>query len=512
MTENAACVAMRTRHLCNALCSRDLAVYTAIFTAVFGICSVCGIYQYAAYVVFCVNLVCYVVGYARKAIFFSSFLIGNELVSFANILVGLLAFGSERRGSRNADRKPEQLYPVLLIVGFVFVATAFVNAIALGTYMNTIVTIGYYSLLGILFCGLKNIYTKADVLRCIKSSAYCEGILVLISVLQYGFSPSDWHVGSFGNAHFLGIWCCFALLLFGYCWTRTTKNRGEHDSPPLWSVLVPAILVMCLYLSDTKAPVICGGLLMLLAWVMCRSLHLKTVIVPFVTSIVILFLGIAALANPAVEHLVTQDDFPASKYFDIYVYDDETSIKYDYYYGTMESLLDDRVLIFGYGLGQYGSRAANLFGYESIARQDNAVNRLVKQFVDSNMLESYARFLPRYNSIEEMGNYSVLLISPFSSFVSFLAEGGLIGLAFLCLLLRQTKPGKGAQFAFVFFVGCCLLDMYLDHIQLTGLLVFIFAFDRDSLMWRRCNEVTLMHRFAAPIAAIYPLRAKRRSV
>lgn len=444
------------------------AAYSAFFAVIYA-CSYCvDMTSCASYCVLALNVVCYLLGWSRKAAFFSSFIIGNELVSVANMLLGIFALRQGRLRKVHFCPPPS----IWLCFFLLLIATAF-NSLALDSFLNSGASILYYALLGFIFCETHDLFCKKDVRRCIICFTYCEALCVMLSCLRYGFEPSDYHVGSLGNAHFLGIWCCLALLLFAYC--RERNRPRSLSNLDCATALSYVLLLAMLYLSDTKAPVICGVIAVLVLLPIQKAMGRNAIVAALLVLVFLVGASVGLVSKFEAERSPDEGDAFGSAYVLTYVYDDETAIKFDYFKGTMTDLLEGDRIVFGYGLGQYGSRTANLFGYASMDRNDNAVNRLVMDAVESKMLPAYEEYASRYNRIEDIGRYSVVLVSPFSSFVSFLAEGGIIAFILLCLLLRWMKLDPGIQIVFMFFVGCCLVDLYLDHIQLAGLLVFALS-------------------------------------
>lgn len=448
-------------------------MYVAVFASIYCVCNLLGKPQFASYAVLVFNLICYILGFVPKVVFFSSFVLGNELSSFINILAGLFFLHRKKmdRDALGLGHPPASIWVVTLLL----LAITVINTLALGTFINAITSVVYYCFLGFLLYRLVGVYDKKEIRSCIVAYAYCEAILVLETALLYGFEPGDLHFGSLGNAHYLGVWCGMAIIALYACRDQGSKNT---DIIVIIRKILPyGLLIFSLYLSDTKAPVLCGIAVVILALIVRRIFKTKTVIPSFLIYIACFMAIVLFLGTPIAKEALTKDDSSGSGFASTYLYSEYTSLKFDYFYDTVDSLLFEGRIITGYGLGQYGSRIANLYGYSFSHREDSAVNKLVAQLVESRMLDDYKKHASRYTDelVAEIHNYSAISVYPFSSLIALLAEGGVLGILLLCLILKWIHPNKDAQLILMFFVGCCTLDIYLDHIQLVGFLVLALA-------------------------------------
>lgn len=449
------------------------ASYAVFFSLTFSICNLIERPQIASYVIVAINLVCYVTKRMPKLAFASSFVLGNELACFLNLIIGLFAMGRGRRGL--CREKPTRFFFIVCSLLFALLAVTVVNTLALGTFVNSITSIIYFAFLSILFYRMRGLFGIAELRRVVVVLSYAEAIIVFVTCLAHGFEPSDSNYGSLGNAHFLGIWCCMSMLILYAC--RTPRSRKRNFEKDLLDALPYFALVITLFFTDTKAPVLCGiaamGLYVLI-WGMFKS---QTVIPAFISFVAAFMVVVVCLGIPAVEKVLTKNDGQSADFFSQYVYSEETSLKYDYFYDTVQALISSEKMFAGYGMGQYGSRFANLYGYSFAYREDNAVNRVVAAFFDSRMLEEYKKHASRYDDVlvANIGGFSAISVYPFSSFMALLAEGGLIGVVLLCFVFRAMRPNQDAQLLLMFFLGCCVMDIYIDHIQLVGYLLFALS-------------------------------------
>lgn len=449
----------------------QLVLYGIIFSIVYILCNLLRISQYAPYAVFLVNIYCYLTNRCSSLALFSSFAIGNELISVLNLIVGFTTEGLGRRAC--PPPRVRRCNPSVLACLFLLLSLTFANALVLGTFINSLTSISYYGLLFVVFKRSQIVFSRAKIHRYLRILVFCESLIVLSTCFMNGFFPSDSNYGSLGNAHFLGIWCALSAIAM---WSNRDPWPREVSKRVFW--LVPFVLCgVMAYLSDTKAPIACGVLVAFASYILLRLTNAKTVVPAFVSLLVAFFLVVTIISSPQAEKKLTDTDMPGSTFFNLYLYDDEMSIKYDYFFGTTVNLFDKGKIITGYGLGQYGSRFANLYGYSFAYREDSAINDFVSNVVESRMLEDYQQFASRYNNdiVNKIQYYSAIAVYPFSSVLAFVAEGGIVGVLLLCLIFGQMSLSRSDQILLMFFLGCCVVDLYLDHIQLAGMVLACLA-------------------------------------
>lgn len=164
----------------------------------------------------------------------------------------------------------------------------------------------------------------------------------------------------------------------------------------------------------------------------------------------------------------------------IYFYNKVYSFKYDYFEGTIFKELAGPRVLFGYGIGQYGSRIANMFGYNSMYRDDNSINRLIAEHFEEQILPNYKKYASHYSKeiVDEIRWRSAMLTYPFSSIIAFLAETGMIGLLFMSYIWGRAGNKSKYGFLVTFLFLICIFDVYFDHICVTTLIVTLLLSDR----------------------------------
>lgn len=453
--------------------SLQAVVFITLFASIYCICNLIGKPAVAPYAVLALNVLYYATGFVPKTVFFSSFLLGNEMCSLINLLVGLYVL--RKRAAATASSAKLHLSPSNWALVFLLLTMSVVNALQLGTLINTFVSVAYYFFLCFVFYQLRGLFRKTDLRNCVTLFAWGEFAIVMSTCLLHGFHPGDANCGSLGNAHFLGLWCCLSLLIL---WTTGEPlRRVKLNQALVFRVLPYCPLLLCFFFSDTKAPVLCGVLALIVTLAIYSVFKTKTAAPAFVAFLSIFLAAIVCFSSPSVEKALMNIDGKASDIITLYMYNDKTALKFKYFQDTSKHLLEEGKLVTGYGLGQYGSRFSNLFGYSYAYREDSVINRLVPMFVDSRMLDDYKTHAGKYDEelVSQIGNYSAISVYPFSSLMALIAEGGIVLLLLIWSLLRSYSLNMNSQLVLMFFVGCCAMDLYFDHIQLIGLVILALA-------------------------------------
>ena len=410
-------------------------------------------------------------GRHNEAVLYSSFLLQNEFVSLINIILWIFLARDDKLSSIKIPKSILWLVSILM-------ASSFINAALSKTIPNVVIALAYYLFLAMIFRVARNRIDTLHFLRVNRPFIIAEMIISLYLTVTYGASPGDAHCGSLGNAHLFGIWCCVSLVVLWQEYRRVGMARG------VLFVYVIALVVM-LSQADAKA-VLVAGVFGIVVWLVVRrcSVAKNAISATFVILAALLILGVGIFNSPAIEHVLTEGTNQISKIARDNIYGDTWSLKFRYITGTVEKLVSTPRGLVGYGLGQYGSRFANLCGYEETYREESTINELVAGLIPSNMNKDYAEYASQYNNemVSQIQWHSAVASYPFSNLVSILAEGGLIGVALVALLLAKMHIAPAGQLVMAFFLGICITDLYLEHVQSAALIfvvVGIFALNRN---------------------------------
>lgn len=404
----------------------------------------------------------------------ASFFIGNELASFANIIAWYLLNRDKVswRKTRLTDVKTDR--PVIFLV-CVLLGLSFLQSARLGTIANTVVSSIYIGFLIVMMCALRGAFEPDELHSAALVFALGEIMASITIVLKIGLRPGDGHFGTLGNAHFLGLVMSILLFLLAYFRRSSGRALGFKDL-----ALYGAILFV-LYEADAKSVIGAGLVCVLCIWAIRQLGKIVDVFKPdaaiFIAVATVVLIGASLLIeNESVKSALLSNECPLQAFFADSIYDDSLGInKSEYFAGTVTDMVGNGHLLFGYGLGQYGSRFANLFGYSYTYRESSAINELVSRIFSSHMIPEYAIYASKYSdqAVRAIQWHSAVMTYPFSSFMALIGETGLIGVVLLIRLVGSVKDSSISGTCLAFFFGACIFDMYFDHIQLIGLLLLV---------------------------------------
>lgn len=446
-------------------------VYAVLFTSVFGVTYIIEREGLFSWIMLATNMLWLILRKPAIMPLYSAFLLPNEFTSYCSVAAWLLLSPSAKR------ERATSFDNISLLLILVILVNSTIQAAILGTLANT-VTYGCYICLLALVCWKTSRTTgAAELLFATKCFAAAEIAASMLITVRFGLRPSDVHYGTFGNAHYLGVICSMMLLVL---LNEAALNRR-------WISLESFLglgLMIAIYLADAKAAVgagaICVALLLILrrAGTQNRATSSLPLVITLILIVAIIVVGSFLLQTSSFRSYTTSNNFPLSWFFNEYVYYDGLGVnKFNYIAGTLSEMLENGKIFFGYGLGDYGSRFANLFGYTYTYRPPGALNDLVALYFDSRMLPEYAYYASKYNAevVSVIQWYSAVLSYPFSSVVALMAETGIVGIALLARILLRARLNYTAQLVVAFFFGACITDLYFDHIQSVGIAILVAA-------------------------------------
>ncbi len=399
--------------------------------------------------------------------FMTSLVMNSELTSIILILACIIYLMTKHRP------KIGHMNFKIYLCAIMILTSSLVNMIINEAYYNTLFGIIYYIAVILIAAVIKGAFDEEKLIGSIKSLLFIEfvsGIAIILSTRS--LHPGDLHKGTFSNAHHFTFWLiCVLLYMFIYY-----RERGLSISKNLrknWTCFFIGIILIVM--SDGKN-VLLGFLVATLVYGFSYLFSKKTknrVILSIIILYTSLFVILLFLHLPIVESFIRRNFIN----FSIYLYDSRYAFKTKYFEGTIFEELSGIRSLFGYGIGQYGSRFANLFGYKYMYRENNFINNFVSSHFDSVILPNYAKYASVYTQslVDTIKWRSAVLTYPFSSVIAFLAENGLIGLLFITYIWGKWANKSIYGILVLFLFSSCIFDIYFDHISLLALILVLVS-------------------------------------
>lgn len=401
----------------------------------------------------------------------SSFLLGGEFFPIINVFISVVL-----SGSRMIFRKPRKNH--LLFFGFL-IAASLINALLNMTVINVIFSVVYWTVLyTVMLFSIEKIEVN-DLLYSIRGFIIIEFLAnVLIGLSRGTYVPGDAFTGTLNNAHWLGNWILVNLFTFlvaqrniqGKKWSRICKEN----------LFIIIIGVTTLYLAEAKTLVgamVIGIFLYLLFEYLGKQK--KSFLYCFICFYIGLFLFTNLFEWDAIKNLIIS----LSPDYSIYLYKEGWNGKALYIVGTFTEQMQWLHLFTGYGMGQYGSRVANMFAYDVMWRGDNAVNRLIAAFFEPSYLQNYAQYIKYYTTefVAGIRWRSAILSYPFSSIIALIGETGVIGVLGFAKVIQYYVKDSACRFLAFYFMVACLFDIYFDNFPCVALIIVVLANTRVAV-------------------------------
>lgn len=441
--------------------------YVAAFSLLFCLLYFIGRQQLFPWTVLVMDVFCLMLRRPSLPVLYSAFLVGNEAASALILIVWMIGSSEAKLG----ELRDVKLDKVTLFLVLAILTISLAQAWRAGTVANTALSSVYLCLVGVLAFSCAQAIEYDSLLRCTRLFVVGEFVVSLLICARVGLTPGDAHYGTLFNAHFFGIFCLVALILV-VCGLR----RGEVSAAR--AVVLVAMLGFMMWDADAKSALGAGiacVAIFLLFWVVRSG---PGTVAVFLWTFIFLFVAASlVMAMPGAREVLTADGFPFSSFFSEYVYDDGVQNKFDYFMGTATQMTNDGHILYGYGLGTYGSRFANMLGYTYTYRDPSAFNDLAAALFSSRMIPEYIPFASAYSAeLHSVIQWlSAVLTYPFSSVVAWIGETGLLGVATMGIVLRKLNLGLTSQMLVAMFIGVCITDLYFDRLQVIGLVIMAIA-------------------------------------
>lgn len=442
-------------------------VFVAVFTLFFCALYYLGNQQLFPWAVLGMDLLWLLLRKPSLPVLYSAFLVGNEAASALILIVWLIGSKDVHLGALKGVKFDKGI----LLMALIILVVSFAQAWRAGTVANTVISAVYLCFVGVLAYACSQGVGYRGLLHCTRRFVVGEFVASLLICFRMGLKPGDAHFGTLSNAHFFGIFCLVATILIIHGWRRK-EIAGAH------ATAIVAMLVVMMWFADAKsalgAGIICAAIF-LLFWIVKSG---PGTIAVFLGVFVFIFVaGSLALATPGAREVLTSEGFPFASFFSTYVYAGGQQNKFDYFMGTATQMVENGHIFYGYGLGTYGSRFANMLGYTYTARDPSAFNDIAAALFSSRMIPEYIPFASAYNAdLKAVIQWlSAVLTYPFSSIVALIGETGLLGTAAMALVLRKLRLTGCSQVLVAMFIGICVTDLYFDRLQVIGLVIMAVA-------------------------------------
>ena len=397
----------------------------------------------------------------------ASLVLGNEITSILHLAIctsWLLSRHRVRFGKVNAK---------VGICVIVILASSIVNIVISGAFYGPIFGMLYYAIVIFLAFLFKGALNEGKLIESIKFLIYIEFFASCVNiVLTRSFHPGDLHKGTLPNAHYFAFWliCVLVYMFIYFKERRYSLSANVRKNIPYYIAGIFMLLM-----SDGKN-VIAGFALTFVIYAFSYVFSKKTknrivlsiTILYAGTFVLILFLHLSVVKSFIVGH------FPNVS---IYLYDSMYAYKFMFFEGTLFEELKGIRSLFGYGIGQYGSRFANLLGYKFMYREDNFINNFIANHLDSFILPNYEKYASLYTKtlVDNIRWRSAVLSYPFSSVIAFLAENGIIGLTFITYIWGKMANKSKYGILVIFLFSSCIFDIYFDHISILALTLVLIS-------------------------------------
>lgn len=405
--------------------------------------------------------------------FIFSVMVGNEFACFVNIFICIFFCLKKKKISKiKCDKNVPLLVMVLLLM-------ALVNMAISGALFNTLFGIIYYCIVLLIAVSVKEIFDEKRIVDALKIGIISQIVCGLVIIfLEKQFSPGDIHCGTFSDANYSVIFLITAL----YYIIKFYSSYGMSINKIIKELYIYIIGTIVFIILGSAKNVLVGFIVAVVVYAIANKIvknKLKKIICGIIIVYIALFCGIMILHSHTIKSFFME---VAPQEIGIYIYNNDYSYKYDYFEGTVfEELMGPRML-FGYGIGQYGSRVANMFGYNSMYREDNSINRFISKHFKEQILPNYKKYASNYSQEIAAGIRwrSAILTYPFSSVIAFLAETGVFGLFSISYIWGRAGSKSKYGFLVIFLFSICIFDIYFDHISVTALIVVLLLSDKNA--------------------------------
>ena len=403
-----------------------------------------------------------------------SLVMGNELISIISVLACLFV-GRKKLPIKRLG------YKCWLFI-FAIITTSFFNAVVYGTYWNLVFELVYLSIIFLVATYTEGVINPESTLISIKKLLFIETIVMTTQIIKYkSLIPGDLYCGTFNSAHWFGNWLVCALVI-------PFALSPWKQEMPWWkniklNITYCVLALYCLYFSDAKHVIlsfVVGSFFFLLY---NKAFKKNGFFVFVISSYLFMFFFSFVYTSPFIVDSLSS----VSTEIETYLYSASLSGKFNYVFGVLNSDLIGPHFLFGYGLGQFGSRVSNLFAYSVMYRSDNAVNNLIASTFSPHYIKAFGDYISFYSPefVENIKNISAVLSYPFNDFIAFIAETGFIGIIGFSLIANNYIQNSRTKLLAYYFFIVCFFDIYFGDFSCIAMVIIIIKLtkiDKEKIL------------------------------
>lgn len=407
----------------------------------------------------------------------SSFILPGEIFPIINVCMTILL-----NAKKIQYRKPSRKYMVYFL--FIF-AISVISAVKYGTFINVFIYTACIIYIYMFLCFAFDKIKVSDMTYSIKWFICIEFLAdIIIAAQSRIFMPGDRFFGTMSNAHWMGNWAIICLVTLLFAQHILLEMRWKNILSKNYIFIIANILII--WLADCKlliAALLAGTILY---YIFDKILKLKNgFLVGFVVFSILIFTLSFTINLPYIKNIVTSC-FPT---YSIYIYksDNDFNGKTIYIISTFAKQLKGIRFFIGYGLGQYGSRVANLFAYTEMWRNNNFINNFIANNFAPSFLPEYSQYITYFTDdfVQIIPYRSAILSYPFNSFTALFAELGVVGAVIFAKLVNEYTKNSACKILAFYFMVACVFDIYFDDFTCIGFLIFIIV-NTQSKIDNRC--------------------------
>lgn len=397
----------------------------------------------------------------------SSFLMPGEVFPMINLIIGLFL-----RIKKKAFTTKIKIRYISFFLFMIMIISSIISGITNDTVINSVFYLVYLIIIAFTFVMSDETISPGVIVDSMKKFVVIEFLITVMIIVKYRIvTPGDEFCGSMSSAHWLGNWLIVALMLFCYHDESTSRIKLSVRNIKRNFIYILLILAM-LYLADAKSLLIALAIGTLGYYIFEHrrnsnySFLWYTII--FCSSLFVLF---GTLYSETIKEFILQKNHLLYTY----LYQSGWNGKFEYIRGTLLEELKGIRLLTGFGLGQYGSRIANMFAYNVMWRADNAINNIVAAVFNPHYVSQYAKYIKFYNTdfVSQIGWRSAVMSYPFNSVTAMIAETGLVGIFFFSYVFNNYIKESECKILGFYFLVACFFDLYFDSFPCVALLIVV---------------------------------------
>jgi len=400
----------------------------------------------------------------------SSFLLPGEVFPMVSLL--MLLFLKKITHMRASAPRVKKLNGFAL--SFV-VCCSLLNALRYHTEINLFFYLIYLTAIMITAAFSFDILNVSVMLESMKQFIVIEFIVTVTIILKYStVTPGDIFHGSMSSAHWFANWLIVVLILLLF--HDASQNETGFSLKKLkqnkWYIFLAMIM---LYLADAKSLIVAlvAGILGYIIFEhKKRTTKYSFAIYMLSFYIGVFFIMLILYWAPVRSYIQAHSELMST-----YLYMDGWNGKFNYIRGTFLNELNGIKFFTGYGLGQYGSRIANLFAYDVMWRADNGINNLIAAVFAPHHIPEYVKYIEFYDEyfVSQIGWRSAVLSYPFNSFTALIAETGVIGVILTAGVANSYVRNSYCKIIAYYFLAATFFDLYFDNYPCAALIILILT-------------------------------------